>query len=138
MRLKFPNLALACNRASKNSRKYSKSIFRWKKDSAVTQEQKNNRFHRKKIIKCIVLIVKPGTSQIYFICKCKPTQMNNLKCLIILEQNFQMILHAWIKFLDTVLNIAYKLKLNKEEQPKPKQKKSKSKRYLHKKSFGMI
>lgn len=56
-----------------------------------------------------------SSSQVCFICKCNPTNMNNLDQMHkfqINEDNLKYglsTLHAWIKFLECTLHIAYKL-----------------------------
>jgi hypothetical protein len=63
----------------------------------------------------VINILTGSSSQVCFICKCNPTNMNNLDQM----QKFQInednlkyglsTLHAWIKFLEYILHIAYKL-----------------------------
>lgn len=52
-----------------------------------------------------------------YICKAKPTQMNNLKVVQQLDSNsFQFglsTLHAWIRFMEYFLKVAYRLKIKK-------------------------
>lgn len=60
-----------------------------------------------------------SSSQSCYICGCKPSQMNNLsliKELPIRVENLQYglsTLHAWIKFLECILHVSYKLEFQK-------------------------
>jgi len=70
-----------------------------------------------------------SSSQVCFICKYNPTNMNNsdqMHKFKINEDNFKYglsTLHAWIKFLESTLHIAYKL----ESAPTTKRKKKRKK-----------
>jgi len=63
----------------------------------------------------VINTLTESSSQICFICKCNPKNMNNLDQMHnfqINENNFKYglsTLHAWIKFLECVLHISYKL-----------------------------
>lgn len=58
-----------------------------------------------------------SSSQLCYTCKCNPTNMNdldNMKHFIVNEDNYKYgmsSLYAWIKCLELVLHIAYKLEL---------------------------
>lgn len=63
----------------------------------------------------VIKTLTGSSSQACFICKCNPTNMNNLDQMHkfqINEDNLKYglsTLHAWIKFLECTLHIAYKL-----------------------------
>ena len=63
----------------------------------------------------VINTLTESSSQVCFICKCNPKNMNNLHLMHnfqINENNFKYglsTLHAWIKFLECVLHISYKL-----------------------------
>lgn len=63
----------------------------------------------------VINTLTESSSQICFICKCNPKNMNNLDQMHnfqINENNFKYglsTLHAWNKFLECVLHISYKL-----------------------------
>jgi len=63
----------------------------------------------------VINTLTESSSQKCFICKCNPKNMKNLHLMHnfqINENNFKFglsTLHAWIKFLECVLHISYKL-----------------------------
>lgn len=63
----------------------------------------------------VINTLTESSSQLCYICKCNPTNMNdldNIKRFVVDEDNVKYgmsSLHAWIKFLELVLHIAYKL-----------------------------
>ncbi|KAL4154240.1 hypothetical protein QTP88_002065 [Uroleucon formosanum] len=63
----------------------------------------------------VINTLTESSSQLCYICKCHPTNMNdldNIKRFVVNEDNVKYgmsSLHAWIKFLELVLHIAYKL-----------------------------
>ncbi|CAI6372175.1 unnamed protein product [Macrosiphum euphorbiae] len=75
------------------------------------------------------------SSQLCYICKCNPTNMNdldNIKRFVVNEDNVKYgmsSLHAWIKFLELVLHIAYKL----ESAPTTKRTTSEQKKKIEEK-----
>ncbi|KAL4152899.1 hypothetical protein QTP88_000732 [Uroleucon formosanum] len=63
----------------------------------------------------VINTLTESSSRLCYICKCNPTNMNdldNIKRFVVNEDNVKYgmsSLHAWIKFLELVLHIAYKL-----------------------------
>lgn len=64
-----------------------------------------------------IVFLTSGTTQTCYICGCKPTEMNQLEVVrkrAIKEKSLQYgltILHAWIRFLECILHIGYRLNL---------------------------
>jgi len=63
----------------------------------------------------VINTLTDSSSQLCYTCKCNPTNMNNLniiKRFVVNKDNVKYgvsSLHAWIKFLELVLHIAYNL-----------------------------
>jgi hypothetical protein len=83
----------------------------------------------------VINTLTESSSQLCYIFKCNPTYMNNLdniKRFVVDEDNVKYgmsSLHAWIKFLELVLHIAYKL----ESAPTTKRTTPEQKKKLRKK-----
>lgn len=83
----------------------------------------------------VINTLTESSSQICYICKCNPTNMNdldNIKRFVVNEDNVKYgisSLHAWIKFLELVLYIAYKL----ESAPTTKRTTSEQKKKIEEK-----
>lgn len=64
-----------------------------------------------------IVFLTDSTTQTCYICECKPTEMNNLKKIYPKTVNIENLkydlttLHAWIRFLECILHIAYKINL---------------------------
>lgn len=67
----------------------------------------------------VINVLTDTSSQTCYLCGCKPTEMNNLDQVRNRNVNTDNLeyglstLHAWIKFLECILHIAYKLEIKK-------------------------
>lgn len=74
--------------------------------------------------KAIQAITGTSSSAVCYICGCKPSEMNNLDAIKSKTEKESALhfglstLHAWIRFMECILHIAYRLEFKKWATPK--------------------